>query len=936
MIYLLIDTCTLLQLVDENGYNKYLIELENLIKREDAYLFTHKLIIEEWQRHKTKIQSAKERRLLSYNNKSKDQAQELNNLLPSIPVFNTNHIDQQMAQIDNLLATAKILETPPGIASEFAERYRKNLAPLIGKGDNQNDWEIIGTICNHCEQYSIKELFFLSHNHKHFADPVSSHRKIHPEIQTRFDKVKIHYFKNYSDFFNEFNTFLPVDLIPYQITKNEKFSRKATLRSNVLESLYYIYNELYAEINFIPIHILKEFYPFSKAEDSNVFYSIFVLSGVNEGLFAFFENISIKDNKEIEFKDESILKNIPDYKYNIEFVLRHLTQNLIFDLSGEKLRKRVDIHYHNPKKNCDCYICCFNRFEFHKTFKNLKNNSSDIKENLKAAYIHCELGNFQSAIILYEKILKDSQNQKCYISYFISKYNLRHLGNFLRNFSYNKKVDYKKSKELLNIDSLEEAIKLKGHTDSNLLSFIATEDFFSTAFQNITKERNNILDHYYSQLNGGYSSNQNVWNLICEFANLDSFLNNNYIIYDMYSNFNELFALVTEALLASHAINEKQSSRFVHFDDYWVSKFIIYGNWKRILEYFNRYNLKVLKYKSSSTEQDTFMDLYGNLLTNEQLIRQSVLDFADENSNFFRYKYNKMFQNAIVMASLLDLDENINTECATLLLSFLIEQKLLDRPSFEIIKLFIKRNQNKLNDDTLFGFIDFFIKNETSYQMDILESLIDSLTIENIEKLPEENFNSLLNGLFKDSKTKNTSSDFLIINLYKKVNAEKKRIILNIVHSSLTKNPNFQHYYLYSINDIITLDQNKIITWIDEFNVEIEKPSIRSFFGADEDYQNDHLNELLNLCFKYDINTTAKEFKKLNQVHSYYEWIIDMDNFDYSKFNPEWVLNYQTKFYIKKMSLSIELKKALVSYLKNNSHRGIERALIRITYFVYD
>ncbi len=445
MIYVLIDTCTLLQLIDEKGYNRYLSELTNLINRNEIAFLTHKIIMEQWERNIGKRKKDKQRKLLY--DESHPKVIISDNLLPSFAFTNIDHIEGQIIEIYKLLKKAISLETPDIIQNEFSDRYKKRLAPFHNDLKSQEDWEIIGTACQYCIINGIKELYFLSHNHKDFADLIDINKKIHPDIQQRFSKVEIRYYKNYSDFFNQYNTFLPVDLLPYQIIKNEKFSHKATIRSNVLDSLYYIYNELYAEINFIPIHILKEFYPFSKSEDSNSYYSIFALHGVNEVLVSFFDNVSIKDNKEIEFEDESILKNIPDYKYKTEYVLGHLTQNLIFDLSGEKLRKRVNIHYHNPKRDCHCYTCCFNRFEFHKTLKDLKNQISlDIKEKLRVAYIHSQLGNFQSAIILYEEILEHSRGQKLYISYFIAKYNLRHLGNFLRNFFYNKKVDYKSQK----------------------------------------------------------------------------------------------------------------------------------------------------------------------------------------------------------------------------------------------------------------------------------------------------------------------------------------------------------------------------------------------------------------------------------------------------------------------------------------------------------
>jgi hypothetical protein len=930
--YLLIDTTTLLQLIDIEGYNNHLSALEDLLNRGEVSLITHRLIVEEWNNHKTKRQKDKERRLLFDSNKNINRKKNSDNLLPSAPMINIKHIDRQIQQIDELLLSAKVLETTEGIKNEFADRYKKNLAPFHIKKDSLKDWEIIGTVCNFCELYDIKELYFLSHNHTDFADSTNPSRKIHQDIQDRFKRVKINYFKNYSDFFNEFNSVLPTDLISYQIIKSEKFSHKATIKKSVLETLYYLFHDLYQEVNFIPIHILNKLYPFAKDESSSAYYGVFLLQFVNEDLISFFDNIIITDEKRFSFKDETFFNKIDDYKNKTEFVLTRLTQNLIFNLSGEKTRKHIDVHYYNPKRGCECFVCTFNRFEFHKTFKGLSNDSPDLREKLKLAYIHYQVGNYLSANTIYNDIIELATKEKKYIIYFIAKYNIRHLGNFLSNFFFNKKVDQNLIKISLTIDPLEEAVKLKGHTDYNLISFIASQEFFSDAYENIREANEKIRDHYYSQLNGGWSSNQHVWHLITEFVKLDAFLNNNYIIYDNYSNFERLFEMVVEGLFASHAINEKQSSRFTSFDDFWVHKIIVYGKKDTIIKYFNRYKLKSLKYKSTSDEKNSFIELTMNLLTNEQAIRKSIIDFADEDNLFFEEKYNRLFENILVMASLLDLDEGSINQCTSTLLSFLDSQKLLHRRNFGSVKLFLEYNRGKINDETLFKLLNYFSKNDVGYQVEILETLIDNLKTENISRLPEELFYDILNR-FVGNNT-NNNSQLLVIKLFEKVDNERKDVIKNTIQKILNDNFNFQAYYLYSMNDIISLDEFKILGWVRDFDISKRKQNFGFLSDESEAYLNYYLNELLNLCFKASIDINNQEFEKLKQIHPYYEWLLNMDNFDYSRFDPEWVLSYQTSYYLKRMAKSNILKQALVLFLKENNHYRIERLLIKITYFL--
>lgn len=933
MKYLLIDTTTLLQLIDTNGYNNYLSELQDLLNRDEVSLITHKLIIEEWEKHKTKRRKDKERKLLFDSKNNINAKKNVNNLLPSAPTTNIDHIERQIQQIEELLLNAKVvLETEEGIKNEFADRYRNRLAPFHKKLDSQQDWEIIGSVCNYCEIYGIKELYFLSHNHSDFADLTNPNRKIHKDIQDRFKNVKINYFKNYSDFFNEFNSGLPTDLLSYQIIKSEKFSHKATIKKTILESLYYLFHDLYIEVNFIPIHILKKLYPFSKNENSNIYYGVFLLQSVNEDVISFFENIIITDDKEFSFKDETLVNKIDDYKNKTEFILRRLTRNLIFNLRGEKTHKDIHIHYYNPKRSCECFVCTFNRFQFHKTFEGLTDASPDLSEKLKLAYIHYQVGNYESANRIYDEIMEVAQIEKKYILYFIAQYNKRHLGNFFSNFFYNKRVDQDMANKLLNIDPLEEAVKLKSRTDYNLLSFIASQEFFSDAHENIRENSQKIIDHYYLQLNGGWSSNDHVWNLITEFVKLDAFLNTNHIIYDNYSNFEKLFEMVVEGLFASHAINEKQSSRFAYFDDFWMHKFIVYGKKDSILKYFNRYKLKSLKYKSTGSEKGSFIELMTNLLNNEQSIRNSFADFADENNRFFEYKYNRLFENCLVMASLLELDKDRINEVSFLLLNFLESEKILHARNFNNVKLFIEHKGRKIKDEFLFKFLNYFLKNDVAHRIEILETLIDSFTTENISTLPEEMFY----GILKCCTTKDnySNSRFLLIKLFKKVESERKEVIKINIQTVLSEDFNFESYYLYCMHDMIPMDQFKILNWVREFDISKKKQNFGFFSDEGKDYLNYYLNELLNLCFKAQIDMNNQDFEKLKKIHPYYEWLLDMNSFDYSKFDSEWVLTYETSYYLKQMAKSNALKEALVSFLKENNHYKIERLLIRITYFI--
>ncbi len=932
MVYLLIDNCSLRDLIDIHGYSSYLTELEELIVTKRVCFITHNVVIEEWEKHKASWLKQKGKKLLGENNTSVSS----DSLLPSTNLVTNNHLEEQVRQIDYFLNQAThILNTPQIISNEFSERYKKGLAPFHKKKNSQNDWEIIGSYCHFCEINAISEAYFLSSNHTDFGDENCNFLSIHPDFKNRFSTTIIHYYKNFTDLFKELRNIngIPISIIPYKIIPNKKYSFKATIKKTVLESLVFLYTQLYSEIDFIPTHILIEYYPFSESENSETHYNHFTVSCTPDILTDFFENVVIDDNKNISFKDESLLSSINNYQEKVEQVLRNLTTNLVFHLKSKKNRKIVCTHYYNHPK-CDCFQCSYSRFQFQKTFTDLRNNVDDYKEKLKQAYIHYQVGNYKSANDIYEGIIQTALTDKKFITYFIAKYNQKQLSRFLGSYFLNKQVDNDVIKYLTAIDPLEEAVKLKSHTDYNLLSFIAQEDYFTEAFQKIREATNNILEHYYSQLRGGYSFNQHIWDLMEGFAKLESFINCNYIIYDQYSNFDKLFENVVEGLFASHAMSNSQPDRLQSFDDYWVGKFLVYGNRKSIIKLFDRFHLTELKYQSTTKEGDSFIELVKNLLESIEYRQNFIVEFADVNNDFFDSRVFELFDNALTMAAILDLKKTVLNDFCNLVVKFLSRYSISNYSSLQALQYFIENKGQLLSLKHKYALLNFSLKNQLQCHQNLLIPTLESFDNDSLKKLSTKDFNLILKEIFeKCPKCESTHGYGSIGCLYIKVPKEKKSIIRSAVLKKLKEKFDFELFYLSSIFEIIEFDLQKTLHLIKEFKLDVNQKKRRSIFSRSDFNQNSYLDRIANLCFKYDVNTTSKEFLKLKKVDLYYEWLFDMEKFDYTKFNPEWVFVYQTKYYQKAMSKSSQLIKELRKILSDKFHIGLERILLRITNF---
>jgi len=558
----------------------------------------------------------------------------------------------------------------------------------------------------------------------------------------------------------------------------------------------------------------------------------------------------------------------------------------------------------------------------------------NFNEKLKLAYINYQAGNYLMAKDIYLDISKDAKQQKKDVVHFISQFNLSKLAVFIRNHYWGENSQKEVVTELAKIDiqMLSQTLNLK--SSNTLYQWIESREFFTNISDNINELVNKTLDHYYSQLNGGWHSNDYIKELINEFAELDSFLNLNFIIYDRFTEFERLFARVLEALLASHAISNKQGSRFLFFDDYWIKKIIYHAKKDDILKYIKRYALKELIY-SATSEDVSFLDLSRNLLSNVEKAKIAFETYCEKNNSNFFDRYNQFFENIFTIASVLTLDEKILNELIILLIDFSIREEIIFWHKYDAVKLFIKEKGSLIKNDLLREFLFSIYRKAKLHEHGLAEVILEQIAVKGELSLSEQDFNSLVENFFgKCAKCGRIHKNEELLALYEAVNIKYRARITDKIEKSLEEKFDLEIFYLATISDIIPFSTSLFNICLEKCEPEFEKKSFPAFLSSKGNYHSMLIDMLLNLCFKFNIDLNEGRFSKLKNVNNYYCWLADMSNFNYDLFDPEWVMDYQTIYYFKTMSRSKQLINALVNFLKTKQHRGVEKVLLKITYYV--
>ncbi len=428
----------------------------------------------------------------------------------------------------------------------------------------------------------------------------------------------------------------------------------------------------------------------------------------------------------MRFKKKELIKNVPGCEKKTKTILTRLSENLVFNLQNWKSHKLISIH--NPtKKNSITTASRFYKFNFGQAFKELPTVPTDIKKRFQLAYLHYQIGNFLKAEKLLKAVGEDSKESDLNIWYFISQYNRSKLSIFIRNHYWGESRQDQLVDDLKKIDLGQVASEVSNDENKSLIEWIKCHSFYSESRDRIQKALTKIRDHYYIQLHGGWSSNNNIDELISSFARIDSFLNENYIIYDGFDEFRELTDAFIEGLFACHALDESQGGRLESVDDWLILKIIFYGKSDNILKHFRRYKLDEIVYKRSSNEGDSFLELINNILTGEKFYRESYEKYCETNNRYFQDRYNSIFRNLMVLAGLSNLNKSEVNDIARKLLTFLKTEISLHFPSMKDALYFLKLKGQFISKSILEKFLNLSIENLKMLNSGFVEALSNQI-----------------------------------------------------------------------------------------------------------------------------------------------------------------------------------------------------------------
>ena len=159
-------------------------------------------------------------------------------------------------------------------------------------------------------------------------------------------------------------------------------------------------------------------------------------------------------------------------------------------------------------------------------------------------------------------------------------------------------------------------------------------------------------------------------------------------------------------------------------------------------------------------------------------------------------------------------------------------------------------------------------------------------------------------------------SNDILLTIHSSLTEEFKTELTVLIHKKLQDKFDHEVYYLASLYEVIDYRAN-----FDQYLALFKHPvqGRRHPFGhLDGELSYRELNNLMNLVFKNKISLPISFIENLKGISDYYDWLLDMDNFDYRRFKPLWIIQYATLHYLEKIFAYDSVRQKVRHYLKKN------------------
>jgi hypothetical protein len=827
-------------------------------------------------------------------------------------------LDRRFQQINGVLDDGIQIATSQTVKNILSDRFTEDLPPFHNSDKSNSDCLIYYTALEYIQQNHLKEFHFITDNSKDFGEPGKEREELHHLLKC--PGINIGYHCVFDKCLNDLNL----------IGKGSRSHRSEIDKHiiplmeyqgvNFLDGFHNMMRKMHETICFVPTNILVRISPFriKNGDPSYSYFESFILHTNNKVLVEFFEQIELSEQP--RFKEGSGYDNSKENQDKLYYILKSLNLNLVFQVALLKTNKEIDIKIPGGK-SCDCLDCNYQKLQYSNAGKKIIEGTYT-DTTLKAAGIAFSLGFYSKSLELYYKVYEDAVKTNNKVLKFIVHYCLAWVGRYGR---YDKtKEDEQRLKPVKEGDFEKEFFELvhSSKFGKQIASFFYQNSFAEYYSSEINEVLEKIRSHYEMQLSGGYSSNSNYYLLITRYAEFESFCRLNSLPFFKFSDYGKITKSFFEGIFMCFALNEYQSSKIQYFNDYILEQLLHYSTASDIIDLYTSYAKRPIPFKiedSTSSFQSRVLDYLGEV---ESFLQIEVE--AEEGLHTTHHHYFERFWNIVTILSIVKFDDAFISQCAELILKFIDHLPRVRSRDVRYLGNFIGTYGQLLGKDTLKHLFDKFINDNFFHEERLLTAFTGRNATPPFLLIDDDGTYETVCKNFLDKCDRcNSYHTDIICELYRLMDEGNKKKLSYAIKQRLEDKFDHNTFYDFAAYEMIDANYFK-----DIYLKCFERPTNPNgpkhpFLRGEIIYQG--LNEAMQLAFKYDWVLYDDFVAKFKGLTDYYDWLIDMDNFDYEKFNPLWVLQFQVRDYFKRIFAVPQVRQKVKEYLKYHHQPSIAK-----------
>lgn len=695
---------------------------------------------------------------------------------------------------------------------------------------------------------------------------------------------------------------------------------------HLFEQLYQAIIQYFDQFSYIPPRELLKLYPFNRGRKGYTRFQGFTMSTDDKELYALMLSISNPGN----ITDPKIIQ-IQDYKQKAESIVNQLLALGIEFVEDSTRAKRVQLNWEHWKgQTCDCCRCCYQRGDFVGALKDANKPvpTDDIDTMFKKGYVHYKLGNYVTAFDIFQAAAAKAKKKRKWIRYAIAIFNIKNLRVFVELYAYDHPSQAQTMEKIKTIDIEKElsTIRYKKYFGGELVKWLIDQRFFSQYFINVANTVQDIEKQYHAQLAGGWSTKQTDRDILSELYQLVSFVNYNFIIFDRYSDFDDLFDFATKGYIASYAMLNAQYSRLQHFNVNVMHQLIGYAKPDTIITYHKHFSSRPLEFYPVRTPSLLGAHLWS-LLNNYRHRNELRQMLEPGNTDIFRL-LGEMFRNTMVLVALSDLSGSEIDELVAAIIQDDKTHGVLDMESIKYFRYLLSFKGKSIKLTTWEQIMKETAERGLFQDLQLVDVVVDEIR----EHFPayeisDEKIKIILSLIEKKDEERQQPQTEILIYYWVIASSKGKRFIEEKIASSLKSHFDPSLYYSAAIFKIIDF-KTYLKDFIDFARPDEDRRSIDEMFSGRKAIFSHPIDMLVNLLFMFDEKLNAKDLEDMKKFSTYYAWLLDLEGFDYAQFHPAWLLNHATSIYMDKFKKIPEIRNALIVYLKKNPNPRLTQLLL--------